>query len=71
MTHRFTVRKVPSMLGAGGFEVVDSQIGDVSLPFTWEEDASHLARQWNTQHAAEQAEAHADEVHLLRAKGLL
>ena len=55
---RFIVKPVRGMcLGAGGFVVVDTQMGDETLPFTWRDDAERLARQWNTQHQHEQEQA--------------
>lgn len=55
MEQRFIVKSVRGMcLGAGGFVVVDTQMGDETTPFTWQDDADRLARQWNVQHQREQ-----------------
>lgn len=58
MSARFVVAEVRGMcLGAGGFVVRDTQLGDDSLPFTWRADAERIAGRFNAQHEREQQEA--------------
>lgn len=60
-TPRFTVLPVYGMgYCKSGWTVFDEQTRDETAPFTWREDAEHLARQLNRQHQQEEGAIAAD-----------